>query len=150
MATRTRLLLEAPVARTLLWLAAPNIMVMVVLAAVNKFDAFLVGWLGPLGPGWRIPGFATDDAHDDHVGWRHGGWGGRGIARALGANRHEDANALVVHALVIALAMAAFFTIGVLVGAPASTVPWVAQGARWQPLWPIPTWSSAGHRQYGC
>ncbi|MGH7314975.1 MAG: MATE family efflux transporter, partial [Candidatus Rokuibacteriota bacterium] len=43
---RTRLLLEGPVARTLLWLAAPNVLVVVLQATVSTLDAVFVGWLG--------------------------------------------------------------------------------------------------------
>jgi Na+-driven multidrug efflux pump len=51
-----------------------------------------------------------------------GGMGGgvaSAIARALGAGRRADADALAVHSLVIAAAMAALFTGGMLVGGPA-------------------------------
>src|SRR2546428_11465965 len=44
--TRTRRLLEAPVAPTLLRLAAPNVLVMVLQAVVATMDAVFVGWLG--------------------------------------------------------------------------------------------------------
>jgi Na+-driven multidrug efflux pump len=47
MAARTRRLLDAPVAPTLLRLAAPNVLVMVLQAAVTTLDAVFVGWLGP-------------------------------------------------------------------------------------------------------
>src|SRR5262249_56932444 len=47
MAARTRRLLEAPVASTLLWLAAPNVLVMVLQAGVTTMGAGFVGWLGP-------------------------------------------------------------------------------------------------------
>src|SRR5258706_49345 len=43
---RTRRLLEGPVAPTLLRLAAPNGLVMVLQAAVSTLDAVFVGWLG--------------------------------------------------------------------------------------------------------
>ena len=43
---RTRLLLEGPVATTLLRLAAPNVLVMVLQATVSTMDAVFVGWLG--------------------------------------------------------------------------------------------------------
>ncbi|MGH7402741.1 MAG: MATE family efflux transporter, partial [Candidatus Rokuibacteriota bacterium] len=43
---RTRLLLEGPVARTMLRLAAPNVLVMVAQAAVSTLEAVFVGWLG--------------------------------------------------------------------------------------------------------
>src|SRR5262249_57314602 len=43
---RTRRLLEAPVAPTLLRLAAPNVLVMVLQAVLGTLDAVFVGWLG--------------------------------------------------------------------------------------------------------
>jgi Na+-driven multidrug efflux pump len=45
-AARTRLLLEAPVVPTLLRLAAPNVLVMVLQAVAATMDAVFVGWLG--------------------------------------------------------------------------------------------------------
>jgi Na+-driven multidrug efflux pump len=38
------------------------------------------------------------------------------IARALGANRRDDADALVVHALAVALGLGLFFTVALLGG----------------------------------
>src|SRR5205085_9253842 len=46
LAARTRRLLERPIVPTLLALAAPNVLVMVVQAAVTVADAFYVGRLG--------------------------------------------------------------------------------------------------------
>src|SRR5689334_20939944 len=46
LAPRTRLLLEGPIAPTLLRLAAPNVVVMVAQAVVTTLDAYFVGWLG--------------------------------------------------------------------------------------------------------
>ncbi len=46
MGARIRLLLEAPIAPTLLRLAAPNVAVMAAQAAVNACEAYFVGWLG--------------------------------------------------------------------------------------------------------
>ena len=43
---RTRLLLEAPIAATMLRLAAPNILVMLAQAAVGLIETYFVGWLG--------------------------------------------------------------------------------------------------------
>src|ERR671934_16725 len=45
-AARTHLLLKAPIASTLLRLAAPNVVVMVVQAAVNACETYFIGWLG--------------------------------------------------------------------------------------------------------
>lgn len=41
------------------------------------------------------------------------------VARAIGAGRHKDASALVVHGVVIAAGMALIFTSVLLIGAPA-------------------------------
>ena len=43
---RTRLLLEAPIARTLLKLGAPNVLVMFAQAAVGLIETYFVGKLG--------------------------------------------------------------------------------------------------------
>src|SRR5437773_1552659 len=47
LALRTRALLEGPVVPTLLRLAGPNVVVMIVQAAVNAGEAYYIGWLGP-------------------------------------------------------------------------------------------------------
>jgi putative MATE family efflux protein len=118
MAAQTRRLLEAPIVPTLLRLAAPNITVMVVLAAVSTFDAFLVGWLGPEALAGVSLVFPLMMLMTTMSAGGMGGGVASAIARALGSGRREDANALVVHALVIALVMAALFTGGALVGGP--------------------------------
>src|SRR5438552_10652722 len=116
--TRTRLLLEAPILPTLLRLAAPNVLVVVVQAASSTFDAFFVSRLGAEAlagvslafPLWML--MVTMSA---------GGIGGgiaSAVARALGGGRRAEANDLVVHALVIAFVMAAVFTAGPLLAGP--------------------------------
>ena len=45
-ADRTRLLLDGPIVQTLLRLAAPNVVVMAVQAAVSAGEAYFLGWLG--------------------------------------------------------------------------------------------------------
>jgi putative MATE family efflux protein len=116
---RTRRLLEAPVLPTLLRLAAPNVVVVVVQAASSTVDAFFVGRLGAealagvslVFPAWMLM-----------VTMSNGGIGGgitSAVARALGAGRRADANALLVHALVIGLVMGTVFTAGALGGGTA-------------------------------
>src|SRR5437764_3372239 len=46
LAAGTRALLEAPIPGTLLRLAAPNVVVITVQAAINVLEAVYVGWLG--------------------------------------------------------------------------------------------------------
>lgn len=119
MAARTRLLLEAPILPTLLRLAAPNVVVMVLFAATGTFDAYFVGWLGPEALAGVSLVFPMMMLLQTMSAGGMGGGVASAIARTLGAGRREDANTLVLHALVIALVMAAIFTTGVLWGGPA-------------------------------
>src|SRR5262249_55758618 len=113
------LMLEAPILPTLLRLAAPNVVVMVVVAVSGAVDAFFVGRLGAdalagvslVFPAWML--MVTMSA---------GGIGGgipSAVGRALGAGRRAEADALVAHAAVIALGMSALFTAAALWAGPA-------------------------------
>src|SRR6188768_4588784 len=108
---RTRLLLEGPVARTLLRLAAPNVLVMVLQAMVSTLDGVLVGWLG----GDALAGvsvvFPLVMLMQTMSAGGMGGGVASAVARALGAGRRKEADALVAHALFIALGMGALFTV---------------------------------------
>lgn len=119
MTARTRRLLEAPVAPTLLRLAAPNVLVMVLQAVVTTMDAVFVGWLGAgalAGVSLVYPLVMLMQTMSA------GGMGGgvsSAVARALGAGRPQQAQALAAHAVIIALAMASLFTASLLLGGPA-------------------------------
>jgi len=116
---RTRLLLEGPVAGTLLWLAAPNVLVMVLQAAVSTLDAVFVGWLGsPALAGVSIV-FPLVMLMQTMSAGGMGGGVASAVARALGGGRRTDADALVVHAIVIALVMGGAFTLTLEVAGPA-------------------------------
>jgi Na+-driven multidrug efflux pump len=43
---RTRALLDGPIVPTLLRLAAPNVLVMMVQASVGLIETYFIGWLG--------------------------------------------------------------------------------------------------------
>jgi putative MATE family efflux protein len=113
----TQLLLDGPILPRLLKLAAPNVVVVTVLAASSTFDAWFVSHLGSdaiagvslVLPAWML--MVTMSA---------GGIGGgisSSIARALGAGRRADAQALVLHALLVSSALSAVFTAsGLLLG----------------------------------
>jgi putative MATE family efflux protein len=87
-------------------------------AAVSVADAFFVGRLGPealAGVSLVFPVVML------MITMSSGGMGGgvaSAVARALGGRRRADADALAVHALIIAVAMAALFMVGVLAGGP--------------------------------
>src|SRR3982751_6953738 len=104
---RTRLLLEAPIARTLLRLAAPNVLVMFVQASVGLIETFFVGKLGTDALAGMALVFPIVMLMQMTSAGAMGGGIASAIARALGAGRRADANALALHALVIALGLGA-------------------------------------------
>src|SRR5262245_26647255 len=118
-AARTRLLLEGPIVRTLLRLAAPNVIVNVVLIAVTAtVDAHFVGRIGSNALAGISLVFPLIMLMQQMANSSMGGAIASAIARAIGAGRQADASNLVVHGVVIATAMAAIFTSIVLIGGP--------------------------------
>jgi Na+-driven multidrug efflux pump len=118
LATQTRRLLDGPVASTLLRLAAPNVLMLVLQAAVTTLDAVYVGWLGsPALAGVSLV-FPLVMLMQTMSAGGMGGGVASAVARALGAGRRRDADALVVHAILIALAMAAGFNATLVLGGP--------------------------------
>jgi len=119
-AARTRLLLEGPIVSTLLRLAAPNIIVNVVLIAVTPtVNAHFVGHLGSGALAGLSLVFPLIMLMQQMANSSMGGAIASAIARATGAGRHSDASALVVHGIIIAAAMAVLFTAVLLLGGPA-------------------------------
>src|SRR5262249_19243562 len=117
-ADRTRLLLEGPIAPTLLRLAAPNVVVMAVQTAVNAGEAYFLGWLGGDALAGVSLAFPLIMLMQTMSAGGMGGGVSSAVARALGAGRRHEANALVFHALVIATVMAVGFTAALLLGGP--------------------------------
>jgi len=126
---RTRRLLEGPVARTLLRLAAPNVLVMVLQATVSTLDGVFVGWLGSEALAGVSLVFPLVMLMQTMSAGGMGGGVASAVARAIGGGRRGDADALVVHAIVIALAMAAGFTLLLEAGGPALYHAMGGQGA---------------------
>jgi MATE family, multidrug efflux pump len=119
LAARTRRLLDAPVLPTLLGLAAPNVLVMVLQAVVTTLDAVFVGWLGPAALAGVSLVYPLVMLMQTMSAGGMGGGVASAVARALGAGRRAEAQALAAHAVAIALVMAALFTTGLLLGGPA-------------------------------
>ncbi|HYZ21196.1 MAG TPA: MATE family efflux transporter [Rhodopila sp.] len=118
-AARTRLLLEAPILGTLLRLAAPNLVVMLAQASTGLVETAFVGRLGTdalAGMALVFPGVMLMQMVS---GGAMGGGIAAAIARALGAGRRADADALVWHALAINVALALLFMLAGLLGGPA-------------------------------
>ncbi len=116
-AARTKLLLEGPIAATLLRLAAPNLVVNIVLIAVTAtVDAYFVAQLGSSALAGLSLVFPLIMLLQQVSNSSMGGAVASAVARAIGAGRHADASALVAHAVVIAAVMAAIFTGVLLLG----------------------------------
>src|SRR5258708_316946 len=113
---RIRRLLEAPIAPTLLALAAPNMLVMVVQASVGLIETYFVGKLGTDALAGVSLVFPVVMLMQMMSAGAMGGGISSSIARALGGGRRADADALALHALVIALGFGGAFMIAVLGG----------------------------------
>src|SRR6266851_5278998 len=100
---RTRLLLEAPIARTLVRLAWPNIAVMLVMASTGLIETWWVSRLGTDALAGIALVFPLYMMMQMLSAGAMGGGISSAIARALGGGRREDADALVLHAIVINL-----------------------------------------------
>jgi putative MATE family efflux protein len=115
MSPRTRLLLEGAIVPTLLMLAWPNILVMLAQAGTGLVETWFVSRLGTdalTGMALVFPGYMLMQML---AAGAVGGGISSAIARALGAGRRDDADALVLHALLINLGLGAFFSVAVLV-----------------------------------
>ncbi len=107
---RTLALLNDPIVPMLFRLAWPNMLVMLAQAASGLIETFFVGKLGTdalagmalVFPGVMLMGMISAGAM--------GGGISSAIARALGGRRHHDADALVLHALVINLLLGSIFS----------------------------------------
>src|SRR5215467_9321909 len=117
-AARTKPLLEGSILPTLLRLAAPNVLTLLAFAGVITFDGFFLGRIGTnalagasLAFPWVMMVLQTTNSG-------MGSGVSSAVARALGAARRDRADALVFHAFLLALAVAAIFSTVFLLGAP--------------------------------
>src|SRR3989441_12885146 len=97
--SRTRLLLEGPIVGTLLRLATPNVLVMFVQASVGLIETYFVAKLGTDALAGVALVFPVLMLMQMMSAGAMGGGISSAIARALGAGRRADADALVLHAL---------------------------------------------------
>jgi putative MATE family efflux protein len=111
-------MLEGSIVSTLVKMALPTIGVMVAQTAVGIAETYYVGFLGTdalAGVALVFPIFMLMTTMSN------GGFGSgvaSSIARAIGAGRQKDADALVFHAVVLAIICGALFSAGVLLGGP--------------------------------
>ena len=113
---RTQRLLEAPIAATLLRLGAPNVLVMLAQAASGLIETYFVGKLGTDALAGMSLVFPVVMLMQMTSSGAMGGGIASAIARALGARKRETADALVLHAMLIAVLFGLLFSVGVLGG----------------------------------
>ncbi len=116
MSPRTRRLLHGAIVPTLLSLAWPNVLVMSAQASTGLIETFWVSRLGTdalAGMALVFPGFMMMQMLS---GGAMGGGISSAIARALGGGRRDDADALVVHAILINAALGIAFSALFLLG----------------------------------
>jgi putative MATE family efflux protein len=112
---RTRMLLQGPITSTLLRMAWPNVIIMFAQAATGMIETFWVGKLGTdalAGVALVFPGVMLMQMISAGA---LGGGISSAIARALGAGKRDDADALVLHAIVINVLLGACFATAVLI-----------------------------------
>ena len=115
---RTQMLLHGPIVPTLLRMAWPNVLVMLAQASTGLIETWFVARLGTdalAGMALVFPGFMMMQMLS---GGAMGGGISSAIARALGGRRHDDANALVLHAIIVNGALGVMFSALVLVFGP--------------------------------
>jgi putative MATE family efflux protein len=110
------MLLEAPIVPTLLRLGAPNVLVMLAQAGVGLIETYFVGKLGTDALAGMALVFPVVMFMQMTSAGAMGGGIASAIARALGARRRDDADALVLHALLIAVAFGVLFMGAILLG----------------------------------
>src|SRR5262249_58349282 len=109
-------LLAGPIIPTLLKLAAPTVVVLVVQTFVSVIETYFVGFLGKdalAGVALVFPVLMLMTMMSNGA---LGGGAASAVARALGSGRRQDADALVLHAVVLAIIFGLAFTIGVVGG----------------------------------
>jgi putative MATE family efflux protein len=119
MTERQKRLLTGPILPTLLGLAGPTIIVLIVQTGVGVAETYFVSNLGTdalAGVALVFPALMLMQMMSN------GGIGGgvsSAVARALGADRKQDADALVLNAVVVAVVLGLIFTVAEWWGGPA-------------------------------
>lgn len=115
---RTKVLIDGPIASTLIRLAAPNMLVMLAQTSVGLVETYFVGKLGTAALAGVALVFPVVMLMQMMSAGAMGGGISSAIARALGGGRRADANALALHALIIALVFGLTFMVALLAGGP--------------------------------
>ncbi len=150
MAPRAARLLHGPVLATLLGLAVPNVVVMLAQAGANFLESYYVGLLGTDALAGAALVFPLLMLMQTMSAGGIGGGISSAVARAVGAGRHEEAEAVAFHALILAAVLGLFFGAAAILGGPALYSRRAGRAARSVRRSAIPTRSSPAPCSCGC
>jgi putative MATE family efflux protein len=126
---RTRTLLEAPIGRTILTLALPNVAVMVIQAAIGLVETYFIAKLGTDALAGLAIVFPVQMLFVMITAGAMGGGILSAVSRALGSGRQADADNLAWQSAWIALALGALTTLVLLTVGPALYAAMGGKGA---------------------
>jgi putative MATE family efflux protein len=112
-------LLTGPILGTLIKLGWPTIVVLVVQTLVGVAETYWVSFLGTAALAGVTLVFPISMLMTMMSNGGVGGGVASAVARAVGAGRRQDADALLMHALILAIGFGLLFTTGVLLAGPA-------------------------------
>ena len=110
--------LDGPIVPTLLRLALPTIVVLVVQTLVGVLETYFIGFLGTAALAGTALVFPVLMLMQMMSNGGVGGGVASAVARAIGAGRRDDAEALAWHAVVIAIVIGAVFCIAAVASGP--------------------------------
>lgn len=114
LSARTRMLLHGPIVPTILRLAWPNVLVMLAQASTGLIETWWLSHLGTDALAGMALVFPPVMLAQMISAGAIGGGISAAVARAIGGGRRADADALVLHAVVINLALGLLCTVGML------------------------------------
>jgi putative MATE family efflux protein len=109
-------ILSGPIIPTMLRLATPTVVVLVVQTLVGVMETYFISFLGTESLGGVALVFPVLMLMQMTSNGGIGGGVSSAVARALGAGRRGDAEALVWHAIIVAIGFGLMFTVAALVG----------------------------------
>ncbi|WP_105383457.1 MATE family efflux transporter [Neorhizobium alkalisoli] len=110
--------LDGPITPALLRLALPTVVVLVVQTLVGVAETYFISFLGTEALAGATLVFPVLMLMQMMSNGGIGGGVSSAIARALGANRHADANGLVWHSIILAIAFGAIFSVAAFLFGP--------------------------------
>jgi putative MATE family efflux protein len=117
-AARRRRILAGPIVSTLLRLSAPTVLIMVIGISVGVIETFYIGFLGTEALAGVTLIFPSLMLMQMMSGGGIGAGVSSAVARAVGAGRKADADALLYNALVLGAALGLLFTAAEFLGGP--------------------------------